>query len=104
MVDIDLKSFFDQINHDKLMDLVSRKVKDKSLKQLIGRYLKAPMQAIDGSKHKRDRGTPQGGPLSPLLANIYLDPLDKELEARGLSFVRYADDSAPRALRSEKPP
>jgi RNA-directed DNA polymerase len=94
VVDIDLKSFFDQINHDKLMDLVSRKVKDKSLKQLIGRCLKAPMQATDGSKHKRDRGTPQGGPLSPLLANIYLDPLDKELEARGLSFVRYADDIA----------
>jgi RNA-directed DNA polymerase len=94
VVDIDLKNFFDQINHDKLMDQVSRKVKDKNLKQLIGRYLTAPMQGADGSKHKRMRGTPQGGPLSPLLANIYLDPLDKELERRGVSFVRYADDIA----------
>jgi len=94
VVDIDLKNFFDQINHDKLMDLVGRKVSDKVLKQLIGRYLKAPMQAADGTKSKRQKGTPQGGPLSPLLANIYLDPLDKELEQRGVSFVRYADDVA----------
>jgi RNA-directed DNA polymerase len=109
VVDVDLKNFFDQINHDKLMDLVSRRVRDKVLKQLIGRYLKAPMQRADGSKGKRQRGTPQGGPLSPLLANIYLDPLDKELEKRGVSFVRYADDiaifassarSAERILRS----
>jgi len=94
VVDVDLKSFFDQINHDKLMDLVSCHVQDKLLKRLIGRYLKAPMQSADGTKHKRQRGTPQGGPFSPLLANIYLDPLDKELEKRGVSFVRYADDIA----------
>ncbi|WP_416368023.1 reverse transcriptase domain-containing protein, partial [Staphylococcus aureus] len=62
--------------------------------RLIGDYLRAPMQASDGSKTKRTKGPPQGGPLSPLLANIYLDPLDKELETRELSFVRYADDIA----------
>jgi group II intron reverse transcriptase/maturase len=109
VVDIDLKNFFDRINHDKLMDLIGRKVKDEALKQLIGRYLKAPMQSADGSRQNRDLGTPQGGPLSPLLANIYLDPLDQELEKRGVSFVRFADDvaifassarSAERILRS----
>lgn len=62
--------------------------------RLIGDYLRAPMQTPDGRLEQRQRGTPQGGPLSPLLANIYLDPLDKELEKRGLSFVRYADDIA----------
>jgi len=62
--------------------------------RLVGDYLRAPMQAADRRKTKRMKGTPQGGPLSPLLANIYLDPLDKELEKRGLAFVRYADDIA----------
>jgi RNA-directed DNA polymerase len=94
VVDIDLKSFFDQVNHDKLMNLVARKVRDKRLLRLIGAYLRAPLRQPDGSQQKRTRGTPQGGPLSPLLANIYLDPLDKELENRGLAFVRYADDIA----------
>lgn len=94
VVDIDLKSFFDQVNHDKLMGLVARKVKDKKLLRLIGDYLRAPLRQPDGSQQKRHQGTPQGGPLSPLLANIYLDPLDKELEQRGLAFVRYADDIA----------
>lgn len=94
VVDIDLKSFFDQVNHDKLMHLVARKVRDKRLLRLIGAYLRAPLRQPDGSQQKRTRGTPQGGPLSPLLANIYLDPLDKELENRGLAFVRYADDIA----------
>ena len=94
VVDIDLKSFFDEVNHDKLMQLLGTYVKDKSLKRLIGRYLRAPIQNTDGTRQKRGKGTPQGGPLSPLLANIYLDPLDKELEQRGLSFVRYADDIA----------
>jgi RNA-directed DNA polymerase len=94
VVDIDLKSFFDEVNHDRLMRLVGEKVRDKRLLRLIGNYLRAPMQMLDGSRQKRNKGTPQGGPLSPLLANIYLDALDKELETRGLSFVRYADDVA----------
>lgn len=94
VVDIDLKGFFDEVNHDILMHAVSRKVGDKRLLRLIGDYLRAPMQTTDGRKMPRGKGTPQGGPLSPLLANIYLDPLDKELEKRGLSFVRYADDIA----------
>lgn len=94
VVDIDLKSFFDRVNHDRLMSQVARKVRDKRLLRLIGDYLRAPKQGMDGSRQKRWEGTPQGGPLSPLLANIYLDPLDKELEKRGLAFVRYADDVA----------
>ena len=94
VVDIDLKGFFDEVNHDRLMRLVGQKVRDKRLLRLIGNYLRAPMQTPDGRKQKRQKGTPQGGPLSPLLANIYLDELDKELEKRGLSFVRYADDVA----------
>lgn len=94
VVDIDLKKFFDEVNHDKLMWMVGRKVRDKRLLRLIGDYLRAPIQSEDGSWEKRDKGTPQGGPLSPLLANIYLDPLDKELEQRGVAFVRYADDIA----------
>lgn len=94
VVDIDLKSFFDQVNHDRLMTMIGRKVRDKRVLSLIGRYLRAEMQHGDGSREARKAGTPQGGPLSPLLANIYLDPLDKELEKRGVSFVRYADDIA----------
>jgi hypothetical protein len=91
VVDIDLKAFFDQVNHDKLRNLVGRKIRDKTILKLIGKYLRAPMQRA-GKKEARDKGTPQGGPLSPLLANIYLDPLDKELEKRGLAFVPYADN------------
>ena len=94
VVDIDLKSYFDEVNHDRLMRLVGQKIRDKRLLRLIGNYLRAPMQQSDGQRQKRQKGTPQGGPLSPLLANIYLDELDKELEKRGLSFVRYADDVA----------
>lgn len=91
VIDIDISAFFDQVNHDLLMHRVSQKVTDKRVLKLIGRYLRAPM-VLDGQIHKREQGTPQGGPLSPLLANIYLDPLDQELERRGLSFCRYADD------------
>lgn len=94
VVDIDLKSFFDRVNHDRLMAMIGRKVRDKRLLRLIGEYLRAPMQLKDGRWEDRREGTPQGGPLSPLLANIYLHPLDLELEKRGLSFVRYADDIA----------
>ena len=94
VVDIDLKSFFDQVNHDRLMTLLGKQVRDKRVLALIGRYLRAPLRQADGTQERRTRGTPQGGPLSPLLANIYLDPLDKELERRGIAFVRYADDIA----------
>jgi len=91
VVDIDISAFFDEVNHDLLMTKIGRKVRDKRVLRLIGRYLRAPMER-DGQRIKRNQGTPQGGPLSPLLANIYLDELDKELERRGLSFCRYADD------------
>lgn len=94
VVDIDLKSFFDQVNHDKLMHQLSGKIADKRILKLIGRYLRAPMRHADGTQAKRLRGTPQGGPLSPLLANLYLTPLDQELTQRGIAFVRYADDIA----------
>jgi RNA-directed DNA polymerase len=94
VVDIDLKSFFDQVSHDRLMNLISPSVDDKRILRLIGRYLRAPMRYADGKQEKRLKGTPQGGPLSPLLANIYLGPLDRELEQRGIAFVRYADDVA----------
>lgn len=91
VVNIDLKSFFDKVNHDYLMCLVKRKVQDPLLLRLIWRYLRSPI-LIEGKLQKRRIGVPQGGPLSPLLSNIVLDELDKELERRGLRFVRYADD------------
>jgi group II intron reverse transcriptase/maturase len=93
VVDIDISAFFDEVNHDILMTRVGRHVRDKRVLQLIGRYLRAVLKQ-DGRVQKRSQGTPQGGPLSPLLANLYLDALDKELEQRQLSFVRYADDVA----------
>lgn len=81
-VDVDLSKFFDRVNHDLLMSLLSRRVQDKRLQQLVGRYLRAGF--IDNQLFSETReGVPQGGPLSPLLANIMLDPLDKELERRG---------------------
>lgn len=90
-VDVDLSKFFDRVNHDLLMTLLGRKVNDKRLLRLISRYLKAGF--VDNQFHGETReGVPQGGPLSPLLANIMLDPLDKELERRGHKFARYADD------------
>lgn len=91
VVDIDLSKFFDRVNHDILMNRVSKKVKDKRVLRLIGSFLRAGLS--DGQKvTPRFEGTPQGGPLSPLLSNILLDDLDKELESRGLRFCRYADD------------
>ncbi len=90
-VDVDLSKFFDRVDHDLLMTLLARKVEDKRLLRLIARYLRAGI--MDGQQHIESReGVPQGGPLSPLLANIMLDPLDKELERRGHKFARYADD------------
>jgi len=91
VVDMDLEKFFDRVNHDVLMARVARRVKDKRLLRLIGRYLRAGIM-IDGVIHDHGEGTPQGGPLSPLLSNILLDDLDKELERRGRRFCRYADD------------
>jgi RNA-directed DNA polymerase len=91
VVDLDLEKFFDRVNHDKLMSLVARKVKDKRVLKLIRRYLESGV-LVNGVKVQNEEGTPQGGPLSPLLANIMLDELDKELERRGHKFCRYADD------------
>ena len=90
-IDVDLSKFFDRVQHDVLMSRVSRKVRDVCLLGLIGRYLRAGVM-VDGVVQPTDEGSPQGGPLSPLLSNILLDDLDKELERRWLKFVRYADD------------
>lgn len=91
IVDIDLEKFFDRVNHDILMARVARKVKDKRILLLIRRYLQAGIME-DGLTKVSTQGTPQGGPLSPLLSNILLDDLDKELERRNHKFCRYADD------------
>jgi RNA-directed DNA polymerase len=91
VVDIDLEKFFDRVNHDILMARIARKVKDKRVLRLIRRYLTAGI-LTDGLATVRTEGTPQGSPLSPLLSNILLDDLDKELERRGHRFCRYADD------------
>lgn len=108
VVDIDLSKFFDRVNHDYLMSLIARKVEDKMLLKLIRRYLQSGIM-VDGVSSKRTEGTPQGSPLSPLLSNILLNELDKELAKRNHRFVRYADDfsiyvrtkrSAQRVMRS----
>jgi|LGOV01.1.fsa_nt_gb group II intron reverse transcriptase/maturase len=91
IVDLDLEKFFDRVNHDILMSRLARKVKDKQVLRLIRRYLQAGLLE-GGVVSIRQEGTPQGGPLSPLLSNILLDELDKELERRGHRFCRYADD------------
>ncbi len=91
VVDIDLEKFFDRVNHDMLMARVTRVVKDKRVLKLIRAYLNSGV-LVSGVVLDTDEGTPQGGPLSPLLSNIMLDDLDKELEQRGHKFVRYADD------------
>lgn len=91
VVDVDLEKFFDRVNHDILMDRLSRRVADKAVLRLIRRYLVAGIMG-GGVVLERYEGTPQGGPLSPLLANVLLDEVDRELEARGHRFVRYADD------------
>jgi RNA-directed DNA polymerase len=90
-VDMDLSKFFDRVNHDVLMHRVARKIRDKRILRLIGKYLRARV-VVKGRLQQTREGVPQGGPLSPLLANILLDDLDKELEKRGHKFVRYADD------------
>lgn len=91
VVDVDLETFFDRVNHDVLMDRLAKRIADKAVLRLIRRYLQAGMMAA-GLATRRHEGTPQGGPLSPLLANVLLDEVDRELERRGHRFVRYADD------------
>lgn len=91
-VECDLKSFFDTVNHDRLMRALLGKVRCRQTLGLIRRYLTAGVVLPDGTREATPQGVPQGGPLSPLLANIALDPLDQELEARGHRFARYADD------------
>jgi len=91
VVDVDLEKFFDRVNHDVLMSRLARRIADKRVLGLIRRYLSAGIMA-DGVVAERYEGTPQGGPLSPLLANVLLDEVDQELERRGHAFVRYADD------------
>lgn len=91
VVDMDITKFFDRVNHDILMNRIGQTIRDKQVLSLIGRYLRAGVM-VEGLVQASEEGTPQGGPLSPLLANIYLDALDQELEQRGLAFSRYADD------------
>ena len=91
VVDVDLERFFDRVNHDVLMDRLSKRIDDVPVARLIRRYLQAGMMA-GGVVIERYEGTPQGGPLSPILANVLLDDVDRELERRGHAFVRYADD------------
>ena len=91
VVDMDLEQFFDKVNHDILMERLSRKIKDKRVLKLIRKYLESGIM-VNGIRVNNEEGTPQGGPLSPLLSNIMLDEIDKELEKRGHKFCRYADD------------
>ena len=90
-MDVDLEEFFDRVNHDVLMGKLENRIGDRRLLRIIRRYLEAGIMA-DGVVLERHEGTPQGGPLSPLLANVLLDDVDKELEKRGHAFARYADD------------
>lgn len=92
VVDVDLEKFFDCVNHDVLMERLARRIRDRRVLVITRRYLEAGVMAYDGVVMERYEGTPQGGPLSPLLANVLLDEVDKELERRGHSFVRYGDD------------
>lgn len=92
VVDMDLEKFFDKVNHDRLMSQLKQRIEDKKLLRLINSMLKAKIVLSDGVKVANEEGVPQGGPLSPLLSNIVLDELDKELRNRGHKFVRYADD------------
>jgi group II intron reverse transcriptase/maturase len=95
VVDMDLSKFFDRVNHDRLMSRLAARIKDKRVLKVIRQYLRSGVM-IEGVAVCTEEGTPQGGPLSPLLSNIVLDELDKELEKRGHRYVRYADDCVPR--------
>jgi group II intron reverse transcriptase/maturase len=103
VVDFDITQFFDHVQHDILMGKIAQVIRDKRVLRLIGRYLRRG-QMSEGVVVRSEEGTPQGGPLSPMLAHIYLDGLDQELEKRGHSFSRYADGCAPRAQRAEEGP
>jgi RNA-directed DNA polymerase len=91
VIDIDIEKYFDTVNHDKLISIIRERINDAKTLRLIRRFLRAGVME-NGLISPSDEGVPQGGPLSPILSNVYLDKLDKELEARGLNFVRYADD------------
>jgi group II intron reverse transcriptase/maturase len=101
VVDVDLEKFFDRVNHDILIDRLQKRIGDADVIRLIRAYLNSGIMG-DGVVQTRTMGTPQGGPLSPLLANVLLDEVDKALEHRGHCFVRYADDSVPRTHRRKK--
>jgi RNA-directed DNA polymerase len=100
VVELDLEKFFDKVNHDKLMGLLSKKISDKRILKLMRSYLNSGIME-EGMVTPRTEGTPQGSPLSPLLSNIVLNEMDKELQARSHRFVRYADDCSI-YVRSEK--
>ncbi|HEX8676224.1 MAG TPA: reverse transcriptase domain-containing protein, partial [Segetibacter sp.] len=100
VIELDLENFFDRVNHDKLMGMLAKKIEDKRTLKLIRSYLNSGIME-DGAVSPRTEGTPQGSPLSPLLSNIVLNELDKELQVRGHRFVRYADDCSI-YVRSEK--
>ena len=101
VIDLDLEKFFDRVNHDKLMGQIAKRVDDKRLLKLIRAFLNAGVME-HGLVSPSVEGTPQGGPLSPLLSNLVLDELDRELERRGHRFVRYADDCVPRTYRRKE--
>ena len=103
VIDLDLEKFFDRVNHDKLMGQVAKRIADSRVRKLIRAFLNAGVME-NGLVSPTVEGTPQGGPLSPLLSNLVLDELEQELERRGHRFVRYADDCAPRAQRAEEGP
>jgi retron-type reverse transcriptase len=103
VVDLGITKFFDHVHGEILMGKIAQAIRDKRVLHPIGEYLRAGAM-WNGVVVKSVEGTPQGGPLSPLLANIYLDALDRELERRGRPFSRYADDCAPRAQRAEEGP
>jgi group II intron reverse transcriptase/maturase len=101
IVDIDLKNFFDEVDHCYLLQLLYRKIKCRETLRLIRKWLRSPIQ-IKGKLVKRRKGVPQGSPLSPLLSNIMLHELDMKLEKQGVRFVRYADDGAPRSCTKDE--
>ena len=101
VIDLDLEKFFDRVNHDKLMGQIAKRVEDKRLLKLIRTFLNAGVME-NGLVSPSVEGTPQGGPLSPLLSNLVLDELDRELERRGHRYLRYADDCVPRVRKAER--